>query len=277
MTVAARQQSLKIWQSTSTIDDDDQSPDCHHCIVQAIPGSVRMTVSVFAIIAFLFVSLITYLVARLVVLLRARTYKIETDEATQATRLHESADTYGLVDLLDRVWQPQEFIENEKYVAAENDRAAHLQSRYHFAVASSAAALALALLALALNLTLLKQQQPLKLLAASIDVIAVIYASVAFVYARCINRRWVLQRTLAELLRVWCHLAIVFDLVDEEESGSGGLPIERVAERVRTNVLGRERWWYRFLLRQSTEQSEDKRYALLHRRIDQYWADLQAN
>src|SRR5262249_27685885 len=28
---------------------------------------------------------------------------------------------------------------------------------------------------------------------------------------------------------------------------------------------------------QSTEQSEDKRYALLHRRIDQYWADLQAN
>src|SRR5262249_599026 len=98
--------------------------------------------------------------------------------------------------------------------------------------------------------------------------------------ARSINRKWIRQRTLSELLRSWAHLAIVFPLRIHSSEEDPQQAIQAARSRIQKDVLesGRVSLWQRIWRPPSGNISYENTSTKqsLHMNIVEYWTGLKS-
>ncbi len=115
-------------------------------------------------------------------------------------------------DAIDSAAAPHWFQSCQVKLDVEHDLAGRLQRRYHTSVVQCVSVLGVGFIITCISSIAVRDSETLEHFAAQYDLVATVYALAWFIAARVINRRFVGQRSLTEILRAWLHLAILFPL-----------------------------------------------------------------
>jgi hypothetical protein len=208
--------------------------------------------ALFAVLA------IAEIAARFVGSHRTRPFRQNGEVESERSRIPALVVEYGLVDAEQRAMKPDRFDEAQLIVDQTNRKAGLLQRDYQEAIARCSWSAGFALILACLSVTLLKDNREFQAFAASVEVFAIVYALIFISRARFVNRKWVRQRSLAELLRIWLHLDIVLKNPSREVNGHKPEVIKEVAESLHREVTG------------------DVSFGDLHRKIERHWMKLKS-
>lgn len=120
--------------------------------------------------------------------------------------------SHTFADAIAAATRPGWFEACGKGIEVEDKSAASLQRRYHSSVTQCIWVLGFGFIVTCLSSIAIRNDLNLEHYAAGYDFMATIYALFCFLRARHINRNFVRQRCLVEILRAWVPLAIVFPL-----------------------------------------------------------------
>jgi hypothetical protein len=209
--------------------------------------------------AFFAVLAIAEIAARFVGSYRSRPFSQNGAAEAETSRIPALLAEYGLVEVAETAVKPDRFDKAQSIVDSENKKAGFMQREYHEAVARCSWSAGFALALVCISVTVLKDNWEFQAVTAAVEVFAIAYALFFVVRGRFVNRRWVRQRSLVELLRAWLHLAIIFKMPRQEHNALEAAWMREIAERLGREVTG------------------DAVFSALQRRIERHWGELRSD